>query len=81
MLARLDLDLALLGCSAVSGRPLGTGAMDFDMGKIAVKRGAMAAARRTARVVARTNSDCRARIATAPLSAFDRTCTEDEASS
>jgi len=81
MLARLDLDWALLGCSAVSGGQLGPRAMDFDMGKIAVKRAAMAAARRTALLVARTKFDRRGRIEIAPLSAFDRVCTEDAATS
>jgi DeoR family glycerol-3-phosphate regulon repressor len=81
MLARLDIDWALLGCSAVSMGPLGPRAMDFDMGKIAVKRVAMAAGIRTALLVARTKSDRRGRIEIAPLSAFARVCTEDEAAS
>ncbi len=79
MLARLDLDWAFLGCSAVSEGPLGPRAMDFDMRKIAVKRAAMAAAHRTALLVARTKFDRRGRVEIAPLSAFDRVCTEDDA--
>lgn len=79
MLARLDLDWAFLGCSAVSGGPLGPRAMDFDIGKIAVKRAAMAAAHRTALLVASTKFDRRGRVEIAPLSAFDRVCTEDDA--
>jgi len=79
MLARLDLDWALLACSAVSAGPLGPRAMDFDLGKIAVKRAAMAAAQRSALLVARAKFDRRGRVEIAPLSAFDRICTEDEA--
>ena len=81
MIARLDLDWAILACSAVSEGPLGPRAMDFDLGKIAVKRAAMAAAHRTALLVARAKFDRRGRVEIAPLSAFDRVCTEEEASS
>ncbi len=77
MIARLDLDWALLGCSAVSEGPLGPRAMDFDIGKIAVKRAAMAAAHRTALLVARAKFDRRGRVEVAPLSAFDRILTEE----
>ncbi|MEE4117895.1 MAG: DeoR/GlpR family DNA-binding transcription regulator [Paracoccaceae bacterium] len=76
MIARLDLDWALLGCSAVSEGPLGARAMDFDIGKIAVKRAAMAAAHRTALLIARAKFDRRGRVEIAPLSAFDRVLTE-----
>jgi DeoR family glycerol-3-phosphate regulon repressor len=79
MLARLDLDWALLACSAVSEGPRGPRAMDFDLGKIAVKRAAMAAAQRTALLVAGAKYGRRGRVEIAPLSAFDHVLTEGRA--
>lgn len=68
-LAGLRLDVALVACSGidVEGR-----AMDFDLGKIAVKRAAMRAAARSFLLATPSKFGRSARAEIAPLARFDR---------
>jgi DeoR family glycerol-3-phosphate regulon repressor len=67
-LARLRLDLAFIGASGVE--PAGA-VVDFDAGKIAVKRTAMEAARRAVLIAAADKWGRTAREEIAPLARFD----------
>jgi DeoR family glycerol-3-phosphate regulon repressor len=73
-LSALRLDYALIGCSGIE--PEGR-AMDFDLGKIAVKQAAMRAARHSLLLAARAKHGRSARAEIAPLGAF--TAVIDEA--
>lgn len=72
-LAGLRLDLALIGCSAIEddGR-----VMDFDLGKILVKRAAMRAAGRSLLLATKSKFGRTARAEIAPRSAFEAVITE-----
>jgi DeoR family glycerol-3-phosphate regulon repressor len=66
-LRRLRLDFAFLGCSGIEP---GGAVMDFDPGKIAVKRSAMAVARRAVLVATTDKFGRTARAEIAPLESF-----------
>lgn len=67
-LTRLRLDLSVVACSAVS--PAGE-AMDFDLGKIAVKRAAMAVSSKSLLLVTGDKFGRSARAVIASTNAFD----------
>jgi DeoR family glycerol-3-phosphate regulon repressor len=72
-LAGLRLDVALIGCSAIEE---GGRAMDFDLGKIAVKRAAIQAAGRSLLLATRSKFGRTARAEIAPRSAFAEIVTD-----
>lgn len=67
-LATFRLDHAFIGCSAVEP---GGAAMDFDLGKIAIKRTAMAVARASVLIATREKFGRTARAEIAMLNRFD----------
>lgn len=73
LLAELRLDYALIGCSAVE--PAGR-VMDFDLGKIAVKRAAMDAAAASVLLATRDKFARAARAEIAPVTRFDHVLSE-----
>lgn len=75
-LASLRLDWALIGCSGIED---GGRVMDFDLGKIAVKRAAMAAAGRSLLLAAAAKRGRSARAEIAPESAFHWVIDETDA--
>jgi DeoR family glycerol-3-phosphate regulon repressor len=73
VLAGLRLDVALIGCSAIED---GGRIMDFDIGKIAVKRAAMRAAGRSLLLATRSKFGRTARAEVATREAFSEIVTE-----
>lgn len=77
-LGELSLDVALIGCSAVDTRGR---VMDFDFGKIAVKKAAMKAARRSLLLATSSKLNRTARCEIAHVDRFERVFTGQRTSS
>jgi DeoR family glycerol-3-phosphate regulon repressor len=73
-LARLRVDIALISCSAIEP---GGAVMDFDAGKIAIKRCAMDIAREAILLAVSDKFGRTARAEIAPLTRFHRVLTEN----
>lgn len=76
-LSALSLDIALIGCSGVE---TGGRVMDFDFGKIAVKKTAMRVSKAAYLLAERTKFGRSARREIAPLTRFDQVISEDAGS-
>ncbi|MEM0934391.1 MAG: DeoR/GlpR family DNA-binding transcription regulator [Pseudomonadota bacterium] len=74
-LREIQLDVALIACSAIDARDR---VMDFDLSKIAAKRAAMAASRRSYLLATRSKFGRTALASIAPLDRFQRVFTEYE---